>query len=600
MSAPAIARGGSPLTEWLDRYSAELGAGSPEAAWAALKSRPALDPPAALYLLHQGMALSGDSLAPLLKAAAPSSIRPRANFAGQMVHLSLLHLADPRGEIAWLRRDLSAFVDRLIAQDHHPGAVPLVMALRQERALMQFSQSYPLRDPLNPLVGVAERTAAAGAALNRVWQAPSSLALQSAPPRRFLLRVNSAQVSTEQYLAASELAAVRALLALQNMLGAAAPTFTSASVIAMMAQLDALSAAYPQILNGMFQSWVQQLYTLLAGVQTVYGQNFPALYLTYQVSAFAFTPTSEQVHVKGTNFDASLTVPRWTSDATPWNTYPQAVYCNGGEYSLAQYGVYPAFSSQCALVYYVAYQSATLTFSANLLGVSLREPWIPPANPSSWNQAVTALMTSWGPANTPANVIPRCTFDNYVSAHSAVLDPQSWTDVEQVKAGVAPVWQSQLALMTQCLSAPQLSSDTYFFVLHLLIALTNGNADCQAMASKLVSAPCCSIEYPNDIFANQLVYLVLMYMADPAGSYVWSNVQLQQALTNLCSVVTGSDSASQALLASLQQHQKLLLVDAAYPLQDPYVPAIGFDQRVTDTLYALDQARSNVAAGSAQ
>jgi hypothetical protein len=209
-------------------------------------------------------------------------------------------------------------------------------------------------------------------------------------------------------------------------------------------------------------------------------------------------------------------------------------------------------------------------------------------------------MTSWGAGNTPAHVIPRCTFDNYATAHSAVLDPQSWTDVEQVKTGVSPIWQSQSALMTQCLGAPQLSSDTYFFVLHLLIALASGDAACQAMAAKLVSAPCASIEYPNDVFGNQLVYLVLMYLAEPAGSYVWSNSQLQQVLTDLGSVVTGSDSASLAIQASLDQHQKLLVVDSAYPLQDPYVPAIGFNQRVTDTLYALDQARSTVAAGGAQ
>jgi hypothetical protein len=600
MSAPAIAGGERPLAVWLSRYSAELGAGSPEAAWAALKSRPRLDPPSSLYLLHQGMALTSDTFTPLLQAAAPSPIRPHASFADQLTHLALLHLADPRGELGWLRAELSAFVEHLIAMDHHHGVAPLMMALRRERKLMQFSQSYPLRDPLNPLAGVSERTTAAVSALNSVWQTSDQGALKPGPSPRFLLRAGTAPVPTEQYVAASELAAIQTLLTAQNMLGLAAPAFTMASVVSMMAQLDALSAAYPQILNGTFQSWVNQLYTLLAGVTTVYGQNFPALYLTYQVSAFPFNPTSEQLHVNNTTVSADLTVPRWSSNNPPVQSYPEAVYCAGSEYDLQQYGVYPSFSSQNALVYRITIYFQGVELAADLLGVALRVPWTAPANPPSWNQALTALTTSWGPGNTPANVIPRCTFDNYVAAHSAVVDPQSWTDVEQVKAGVVPVWQSQLALMTQCLGAPQLSSDTYLFMLHLSIALTSGNTACQDIAAKLMSAPCASIEYPNDIFANQLVYLALMYMADPAGSYVWSNSQLQQALSDLGNVVTGSDAASQAIQASLKQHLKLLLVDSAYPLQDPYVPAVGFNQRVTDTLYALDQARATVAAGDAQ
>jgi hypothetical protein len=149
------------------------------------------------------------------------------------------------------------------------------------------------------------------------------------------------------------------------------------------------------------------------------------------------------------------------------------------------------------------------------------------------------------------------------------------------------------------LEAPQLSSDTYFFFLHLLIALTSGDNRCRALASKTVSAPCSSPEYPNDTFANQLIYVVLMDLADPAGAYVWNNQQLQAFMAALGNTVAFSDPASTAIRNSLVAHGKLLYVDSAYPLQDPNNPASSFNVRKTDTLAALDRARSGMAQGAA-
>jgi hypothetical protein len=98
-------------------------------------------------------------------------------------------------------------------------------------------------------------------------------------------------------LSAGELAAVRTMLATQNLLGQGVPAFTASSVLDLMARLDTLSAAYPQLVNPSFMGWVTQLYDLLAATDTIYVQKFPALYLSWKVSQFPFNPPSETITV---------------------------------------------------------------------------------------------------------------------------------------------------------------------------------------------------------------------------------------------------------------------------------------------------------------
>ncbi len=150
--------------------------------------------------------------------------------------------------------------------------------------------------------------------------------------------------------------------------------------------------------------------------------------------------------------------------------------------------------------------------------------------------------------------------------------------------------------MTALLQQPTLAAGAYFFLLHLLIALPTGATAAQQLAEQIVSAPASSQEYPNDTFINQLVYLSLLYLADPLGQYGWDNAQLQTAVQNLAGVILATDPASTAIKASLAQHGKVLYSDSAYPMQDPYSPNIGFTQRQTDTLFALDKARQTIKA----
>ena len=218
-------------------------------------------------------------------------------------------------------------------------------------------------------------------------------------------------------------------------------------------------------------------------------------------------------------------------------------------------------------------------------------------SPPQWVAAVNAVFTAWGDSPA-ANLIDKGiggqgTYDR-VLTFEAKLVSSDWTDFDKVKKNTAGAWTSQKQLTSSLLQAATLTADSYFFFLHLLIALATGDAASQSLAQQIVSASASSVEYPNDTFINQLVYLTLQYLADPMGSYGWGNAQLQSFLKDLESVSLGNDPGSTALKTRLTQHGKVLKSDASYPMTDPYNTTKGFNQRKTDTLAALDKARAAV------
>lgn len=361
--------------------------------------------------------------------------------------------------------------------------------------------------------------------------------------------------STTYTLGPSDLPVFRQLLTTQGLIGPSRPPLTGPAVdrsstndwaagstlLGFMGSLDTLSAAYPTIQNSTLKSWVDLLYKLLTGVETCYGQNFPALYIAYEYYAY-----SPEFYV--------------------WDQY---------------------------------WESFTVGLSLNVDGGTIWiAPWgARPQFPTSWQQTIAGLMSQWG-QNPPANVIYASGTQYTIwGLGSSVLSPAHWTDVACVTSGTSALWQSQSSTMTALLRPESLGADVYFFVLHLLIALGTSTPGDQALANRIVTAPSSSQEYPNDTFINQLVYLVLMHLSDPLGSFAWNNAQLQAALTDLRSVIVSTDPASTAVVSSLERHLKVLGVDASYPLQDPYSPSVGFTQRQADTLYALDTARAVLRSG---
>ena len=89
----------------------------------------------------------------------------------------------------------------------------------------------------------------------------------------------------------------------------------------------------------------------------------------------------------------------------------------------------------------------------------------------------------------------------------SLFDPKNWTDSQAFVQNLVAtgIWQAQSQTLTALLQPTSLTADSYFFLLHLLIALCTSTAADQQLAQKVVSASTTSPEYPNDTFINQVV-----------------------------------------------------------------------------------------------
>jgi hypothetical protein len=422
----------------------------------------------------------------------------------------------------------------------------------------------------------------------------------------YLSHKKSATMKETYTLAADELSALRQFLSLQNLLSVDT-AFTDQSILQMMAQLDALSDSYTQFKNAKLRELVDLTYTLLKDVDTCYKQKFPALYITYCYPNFGFLPDLDANQEDG--FGNMIEIKKGESGSHThdgpygWSWSYGPTHIMGGKDSKSyELDALDVLFLQGGWIYYYIDSVGDLkdnhvTSHMDFPGAE-RTPWIP-RGPDIWRQALGGLINKWD-----APFLFRSTFTNFANVKrqidDQVLSVSHWSDVGKIKSGVAPLWTPQSA-MVQAILKEDITLDSSFFLLHLLIALTSGDNRCRALASKTVSAPCSSPEYPNDTFANQLIYVVLMDLADPAGAYVWNvwnNQQLQAFVAALGNTVVFSDPASTAIRNSLVAHGKILYVDTAYPLQDPNSNVL-FNVRKTDTLAALDRARSGMAQGAA-
>jgi hypothetical protein len=371
--------------------------------------------------------------------------------------------------------------------------------------------------------------------------------------------------SISQTLAASELAAVRAFLQFQGTFNTSKITsVTNADIGTYFGWLDSLSAAYGSVQNAPWKGWYDQLFAILTATD-----DFPEMYQVLQFKSWV------------------------SANEIEWSPYMRFLK---NYYSHGWYGFWYAFQHGFWWTYTAA--DNKVNSRAWEAGQSV------PAQPPIWQSKVQGVVTRWGDSP-PSNMMGvstdftgPTTFDegqqivddlDVLTSAQAVLN--NWTAFPTIVGTTTAIGQSQLTSMAALLQPDTLAADAYFFLLHLLLALPAGDEQAQRLAAQVASALATSSEYPNDTFANQLVYLALLYLADPNGSYVWDNAQLQAALHDLEGTILASDPASTALHASLVQHGKLLYTDAAYPMQDPNSPSISFSQRKTDTLFALDKAR---------
>ncbi len=369
--------------------------------------------------------------------------------------------------------------------------------------------------------------------------------------------------NTDYSLTSAELKDVRGVISLGGSYGPQT-TLSMGSMGAYFNALNSYSSYYSGLSNNMFKSWISQYFTLLTDADS----DVAKMYIVWQYLAclnnqagYPYSPPSPNLYVN------------WYG--TPWQSYWHVF--------------------QSASNYYGWYAPWPNDFGDGISG----KPYLHvPGSPSVWNNAVKSLATPWAsnPDTKYINVAPVINqWSDARTFEQGVLN--GWTNFPNVIDNTAPVWQTQhTALDNMIGDSSALTSSDYFFMLHLLLLVGTGTTSDQATVEKIVSTTASSIEYPNDSFGNQLVYLVLMYLADPLGDFGWSNGQLQSFVTSTEKVIKSTDTGSQALKTSLANHLKILVSDSSYPMQDPYNPNIGFNSRMSDTLNALEVARASIGS----
>ncbi len=380
------------------------------------------------------------------------------------------------------------------------------------------------------------------------------------------------QGTAEYALAASELPSIRALLTFQGKYGVSA-TLTNSDIKPYFDSLIKLSSFYPQITNTNFKTWFEQLFSQLMATDTVYNQKLPALYLAYAFGEYCKAMEPDWMGEAPDHLSGSW-IGGW------WQSFLHGEHVLDGLNSwqeMVNGGTTPAWGA----------------------GMTPRTVALPPrpAAPPSWKDATDTLLSQWGDDQPPTNIIStqEPNFDDVThiiwpprpSAYQATV-LQNWTDFPTVASSTLPVFQSQSDKLKAMLHPDALAASDYFFLLHLLIAECSRT---DSTETQLVSASSASSEYPNDTFINQLVYLVLMYLANPDGGFKMINADLQTMVSDLKACISSTNPASAAISTAFDTHLTLLEVDSAYPMDDPNNAAVNFDDRLTDTLSALDSTR---------
>ena len=384
-------------------------------------------------------------------------------------------------------------------------------------------------------------------------------------------------------LTAADLPAVRALLRFQGQLAAGIQAMTPDR---FCSEVPPLLEAYPALRNAQVKAWFDGTFAHLHATPTIGGKPFPVLQMLWDYQHFC----RRQLVLAW----------RYNPTGSLWQSFWYA-FVNGN---------LVLFDGVGGLV---TDPPPRIVDPHPTIG-----PYVlPPLE--SWKGDDQAAITAWGEAPPAALVanenhmfkvtvcLPKIDGSCYYYEENAVdglplVGEQSriiagWSNAAKVAGEVAA---AQIAAQGDCFASlmkvPELTGDDYLFALHLIIGLLTGTSSQSTQARTLVSALCTSPEYPNDTFINQLVYSALLTLGDPIGSWGFANADLLAFVNTLEGTISATDPGSAAVKQSLVDHGKVLKADSAYPLQDPYT-SIGFTQRKTDTLFALDATRRQPTSG---
>ena len=437
----------------------------------------------------------------------------------------------------------------------------------------------------------------------------------SAPPPARTFRVRtaassdlwSATSSSRFAISPDDLAALDAVRSIAQLLGPAAPPITGDGIFRLMGAVDTLAAAAARVTNPLVAAAAESIFDMLATVPTNFGVGFPGMYVAYHYAIYDFAPSvdpwaidtpmtnDEQVWLTGTvplstaggPTTAMVKMTGWSAPVS--STWNYAAPTISGSDDFLGVGNRLLFGPiGCTLPGFVGTRA----------NIGLWRPgWVAPRTGSvTWIAALAAAVDKLGQDTDLCNqVMPRTTVPAVRQTMAAeVLTPSKWTNVGQVQVATTPVWAAQTASVRAMLAPETLPAGAYLFLLDLLGMLGWGDGDAHRTIERIVSAPADSTIYPNTSFGDQLVYAALLALVAPTGAYDWNHDQLVEFVSTFAAALADGDPGSSALRASVEAQAHVLRSDDAYPSQDPNVPNVGFDERMTDTLFALDKARRSL------
>ena len=199
-------------------------------------------------------------------------------------------------------------------------------------------------------------------------------------------------------------------------------------------------------------------------------------------------------------------------------------------------------------------------------------------------------------SNNPPNSLFQTSGSNYngfVATQSGTIDPENWKNNGEFKKSVSQLWNDQFKALNDMKSG-KLDYDQCVFLLYLMIGLDTGSKAHQDAVNTITSASCSSREKRNSTFANNLIYLILMILANPLGHYAQSNTEIQKLINDLIELIVSTTPGSKAIKDALGVEAKILKASNGYPMSDPYNPETGFNTRMSDVLDALNQTWSTL------
>jgi hypothetical protein len=155
--------------------------------------------------------------------------------------------------------------------------------------------------------------------------------------------------------------------------------------------------------------------------------------------------------------------------------------------------------------------------------------------------------------------------------------------------------QAQYDLAMQIMAQEQLTASDYFFFFHLYVGLVNGNEKGQKLANKLNTTRASSMVYKNEIFTNHLMYVVLLFLANPedeSSNYKWNKAQLKKFLQDITNVLNETHKPNE-LVESLKNEIAVFIKRLENKDGFPNAARADFSNRLANTLGQLDKMRKS-------